>query len=146
MITGSSPAQPTHNQQYFFMAKDKNIVILDGVIGDDYKYGKTQDGKEYATFSLCINTYAKDFSDSTERTHSITYIRIFVYDTRQVEYLKRIGAHRGLRASVFGRLTSFKNEYKGITFMTNNVVCRDVEIIQVKSNNNNNGTETEQED
>lgn len=128
------------------MAKDKNIVILDGVIGDDYKYGKTQEGKEYATFSLCINVYAKEFSDNTERNHPVTYIRIFVYDTKQVGYLKKIGAHRGMRASVFGRLTSFKNEYKGVTFMTNNVVCRDVEIIQVKSNNKDNGNGTEQKD
>lgn len=111
---------------------DKNIVMLEGVIGDDYKYGKTQDGKEYATFSLCINSYMKDFADSTERTHSQTYIRIFVFDKKQVAYLQKVKARRGQRASVFGRLTSVKNEYKGNTFITNNVTCRDVTIIKNK--------------
>ena len=74
---------------------DKNIVMLEGIIGDDYKYGKTQDGKEYATFSLCINSYMKEFADSTERTHSQTYIRIFVFDKKQVAYLQKVKARRG---------------------------------------------------
>ena len=30
------------------MAKDKNIVVLEGLVGDDFKYGKTSEGKEYA--------------------------------------------------------------------------------------------------
>lgn len=109
---------------------DKNIVILEGVIGDDFKYGKTQEAKEYATFSLCINSFIKELADSTERSHSQTYIRIFCFDKRIVAYLKKIGAHRGQRASVFGRLSSVKNEYRGNTFMTNNVTCRDIVVIQ----------------
>ena len=111
---------------------DKNIVVLEGIIGDDFKYGKTQEGKEYATFSLSVNAYIKEISDSTERTHSQTYVRIFVYDKKQLEYLRRVKANRGQRASVFGRLSSFKNEYRGITFMTNNVICRDITIIKTK--------------
>ena len=107
--------------------------MLEGLIGDDFKFGKTQEGKEFATFSLCVNSFIEEMSDSTERTHSQTYIRIFVYDKKIVAYLHRIGAHRGQRANVFGRLTSFKNEYKGNTYMTNNVVCRDVTIIQTKT-------------
>lgn len=114
------------------MPKDKNIVILNGIIGDDYKYGKTQECKEYATFSLCINSFYKEMADSTERTHSQTFIRIFVYDKQMVEYLHKVNAKRGNRCSVFGRLVSFKNEYKGNTFMTNSVVCRDIEIIKTK--------------
>lgn len=116
---------------YIYML-DKNIVLLEGVIGDDYKYSKTNDGKEYATFSLCINSFLKEIADSTERTHSQTFIRIFVYDKRLVEYLHKVKAHRGQRASVFGRLVSFKNEYKGNVFMTNNVACRDIQIIQTR--------------
>jgi len=116
---------------------DKNIVMLEGVIGDDYKYGKTQDGKEYATFSLCINSYMKEFADATERTHSQTYIRIFVFDKKQVAYLQKVKARRGQRASVFGRLTSVKNEYKGNTFITNNVTCRDITIIKTKKEKDN---------
>ena len=88
---------------------DKNIVLLEGIIGDDAKFGKTQEGKEYFTFSLCVNSFLKDMSDSTERTHSQVFIRIFVYDKKQIEYLHKVKAHRGQRASIFGRLSSFKN-------------------------------------
>lgn len=114
------------------MAKDKNIVQLEGLICDDFKHGRTQDGKEYITFSLGINCFYKEMADTTERSHSQTYVRIFVYDKQQVEYLKRVKAHRGQRASVFGRLNSCKNEYKGITYMANNVICRDIAIINTK--------------
>lgn len=111
--------------------------MLEGQIGDDYKYGKTQDGKEFATFSLCINSFMREYADETERTHSQTYIRIFVFDKKQVEYLRKVKAHRGQRASVFGRLTSVKNEYKGNTFITNNVACRDITIIKTKKEKDN---------
>lgn len=125
---------------------DKNIVVLEGIIGDDYKSGKTQDGKVYITFSLCINSHLKEFADSTERTHSQAYIRIFVFDKKQVEYLQGIKAKRGQRAFVFGRLKSVKNEYRGNTFITNNVVCRDVAIIKNKKENNNKDDGNEQQE
>lgn len=111
---------------------DKNIVFLEGQIGTDAKWGKTQEGKEFFTFSLCINAYAKEFADATERSHSTTYVRIFCYDKRHIEYLRKVEAHAGERVSVFGRLSSTKNEYRGITYMSNNVVCRDITIIKRK--------------
>ena len=52
--------------------RDKNRVMLEGIIGDDFRYSKTQEGKEYATFSLCINAFDKEYADSTERSHSQT--------------------------------------------------------------------------
>lgn len=110
--------------------KDKNIVLLCGLIGDDFKYMKTQDGKEFATFSLCINRFNKEFADGTERTFSQEYIRIFVYDNAMLEYLKKVNAHRGNRVSVFGRLHSMRSEHKGNTFISTNVVCRDIEIMK----------------
>lgn len=111
---------------------DKNIVMLEGVIGTDYKSGKTQMGKEFVTFSLCVNSHMKEFADTTERTHSQMFIRIFVYDKKQLEYLKKVNAKAGQRAAVFGRISTSKNEYKGNTFITNNVTCRDIEIIKTK--------------
>ena len=112
---------------------DKNIVFLEGVIGDDYKYGRTQEGKEYATFSLCVNSFIKEISDSTERSHSQNYIRTTVFDKKLLAYLRNIDAHRGMRASVFGRISSFKTEYKGIDFIQLSIIVRDIAIIQTKS-------------
>jgi single-stranded DNA-binding protein len=110
--------------------QDQNDVFLCGLIGEDFQFGRTQDAKEYATFSLCVNAYEKEDADSTERTRTQQYIRVFCYDKRQVEYLKRMDVHRGQRASVKARLSSFKNEYKGITYMSLNVICRRIWIIK----------------
>lgn len=109
---------------------DKNIVILEGVVGDDFKWAKTQEGKEFATFSLCIDSYVKEFADLTERSHSQTFVRINVFDKRYIEYLHKITIRSGTRVSVFGRLTSSRTEYKGISLMQNHVVCRSIEIIK----------------
>ena len=112
---------------------DKNIVFLDGVLGDDFKYGRTEDGKEYATFSLCVNSFIKEISDQTERTHSQNYIRTTVFDKKQVEYLRKVNAHRGQRATIFGRISSFKTEYKGIEYIQLSIIVRDIGIIQTKT-------------
>lgn len=128
---------------------DKNIVWLEGLIGDDYKYGRTEEGKEYATFSLCVDSFIKEISDKTERTHSQNFIRTTVFDKRQLEYLRRIGARRGMRACVFGRISSYKTEYKGIDIIQLSIVVRDIGILQTKKaknniiiNNNNNNNES----
>lgn len=131
---GSSPVLATRYKHKESML-DKNVVMLEGLIGDDAKWGKTQDGKEYFTFSLCINGVFKDMADSTERTHSQTFVRIFCYDKKQLAYLRSVDAHRGRRASVFGRLSSYKAEYKGNSYTALSVVCRDVAIISSKKEN-----------
>lgn len=112
---------------------DKNIVFLEGLVGDDYKYGRTSDGKEYATFSLSCNSFIKEISDNTERTHSQNFIRTTVFDKKLVAYLRKVDAHRGQRVSVFGRISSFKTEYKGIDFIQLSIVVRDIAILQTKS-------------
>lgn len=114
------------------MPKDKNIVIIEGIVGTDAKFGKTTDGKEYFTCSLSINSFFKDMADSTERSRSQTYIRVFSYDKAQVEYLHKMNVRPNQRMSVFGRLSSFMNEHRGNKFLTNSVVCRDIEIIKTK--------------
>ena len=112
---------------------DKNIVWLEGLLGDDFKYGRTEDGKEYATFSLCVNSFIKEISDKTERTHSQNFIRTTVFDKKLIAYLRKVDAHRGMRVSVFGRLSSFKTEYRGIDFIQLSIVVRDIAVIQTKS-------------
>ena len=111
---------------------DKNIVMLEGVIGDDMKYGKSTNGKEYMTCSLVMNSFFSDMADDTERTHSLAYIRIFAYDKRILEYLRAVKAHQGVRASVFGRLTSFRSEVYGHPVIVNSVICRDMMISKTR--------------
>lgn len=111
---------------------DKNIVWLEGVIGDDYKYAKTQDGKEFATFTLLVRSYMKEFADKTEK-RDYTYLRIMVFDSKLVEHLHKMSARRGHRVSVLARLNSHRQEYKGNAFVQVDIVARDIQII--KTNN-----------
>lgn len=112
---------------------DKNIVFLEGLVGDDGKFGRTEDGKEYYTFSLCVDSFIKEISDKTERTHSQNYIRTTIFDKKQLAYLHKVDVHRGMRVSVFGRISSFKTEYKGIEFIQLSIVVRDIGVIQPRS-------------
>lgn len=117
---------------------DKNVVILEGVAGDDVKFDRATNGKEYCTFSLCMNAFNKELGDEDEMTRSTTFIRVMVFNNRKaklVDYLRRVGFHRGQRVNIFGMLASHKSEYKGITYIQNNVIVRDITIVQTKTNN-----------
>lgn len=124
--------------------KDKNIVLLEGVVGNDVKRGTAQNGKKYITFSLCINTYFKPLHDSTESEHTMTYIRVFVYDQKQVEYLNRVDIRHGNRASIFGRLNSVKTDIKGKEIIQINVVVRDISISKIKADEVNDESNNQQ--
>lgn len=109
---------------------DKNISVLDGVIGNDYKEAKTRDNRDFVTFSLVLGAYMKEWADKTERSYRYQYIRVFVYDKKQVEYLRDVRAKKGNRVFVFGRLTSCLSEYRGNRTITQQVISRDVAIIK----------------
>ena len=111
---------------------DKNFVILEGQVGNDLKYGVASNGMNYATFTLCVNPYFKDIHDSTESNQPMTYIRLFVYDQKKVNYMKRLKIGRGSRVSVFARLNSARTEINGKDIIQNNVVVRDICLIKTK--------------
>ena len=110
--------------------RDKNIVMLEGCIGEDFKYGKSQNGKDFATFSLCIMASNHEYKDENEMNKPMTFVRVFVFDKRQMEYLRKVHVKSGYRASIFGRLNSSHTEHKGISIMSNNVIVRDIHIIK----------------
>lgn len=111
---------------------DKNFVMLEGHIGNDLSYGKTQDGKEFATFSLCIDGYSKDYHDTSERKHGFVMVRIMVFEKRLVDRMHELKVRTGTRLSVFARLNSHRTEYKGISYIQNDVVVRDMSVIRTK--------------
>ena len=110
---------------------DLNIVMLQGRVGNDLQFKKTSEGATFATFTTIINSYSKDLKDSTEH-RSETYIRVMCFDKRIVEYLQKVGVKQGNRVNILARLNSHKSEYKGVEFMQNDVIARDVVVVKIK--------------
>lgn len=112
--------------------KDVNEVTLSGVAGDDVKFGRAINGKEYCTFSLRVVPYDKRYGDN-ENSRSANYIRIVVFNNRtfkHVDYLRTVGFHRGQRVNLFGWLSSRKTEIKGNNIIQLSVVVRKIEVVQ----------------
>lgn len=112
--------------------KFKNVVFLEGRIADDYKYMRTKEGRTFATFTLVVRSFDKDFSDNTERKVDI-FIRIMVFDNKLVEYLKKVGAHNGNIVNIMGRLNTYQKEIEDKIYMTLNVVVRDIHVVKTKN-------------
>lgn len=115
---------------------DKNVVLLSGISGDDVKFCKASNGKDYCTFLLLITTFEKEMGDVDAHTRSMDMIRIMVFNnkkTKLVDYLKKIGFRRGMRVTIFGRIQSYKTEVKGNSIIQNNVLVRDIEVVQTSA-------------
>lgn len=115
--------------------KDKNVVILEGLVGDSVSDKKSNSGTEFITFMLCVNgSIGTDtwMSRSDDREHSQTLIRCFVYDRRLIEYCRDTKLRRNKRVSVFGKLQSYRSEIKGQPIVSLVVVVRDIGIIKTK--------------
>lgn len=107
--------------------KDCNQVFLQGAIGDDYKYKKTQDGKDFATFTLLVST-------KFHGADAQSMIRIMVFDQNLVQYLRKVEAHQGNRCSIVGSITSYSREIKGQNTIQNNVYVKDIVIMKTQPN------------
>jgi len=115
---------------------DRNIVMLAGSVGDKIKWGKTKTGKEYCSFCLVVNSFSAELGDENEESRSKAYIRLFVFNSKKsklVDYLKKVGLHQGQRLDVFGAITSYHTEYKGVSLVQNNIQVRDITVIKTKA-------------
>lgn len=111
---------------------DTNHVFLEGLVGDDFKYKRQREGREFATFTLSVNSYDRDSHDDTER-RSYVRIRIMVFDKKGVEYLRRVRCHGGCRVTILGRMNSHKVETRGITYTQNDVVVRKISVVKTSA-------------
>jgi hypothetical protein len=109
--------------------KNKNIVILEGRVGNDLKYKKTKEGRVFATFTLEIDSFDKLLRDTTE-SHSIVYIRIMVFDINIIRYMQRVKIKQGNIVNIFARLNNHIHEHKGETICLIDVVVRDLHLVQ----------------
>lgn len=117
----------------FFM--DKNIVILEGSVGDDLSFRRSQDGKEFVTFTLLVGGYSREYHDRSE-TRDVVYIRVMCFDGRLVERVRAMSLRNGSRVNILARLNSHRSEYKGISYIQNDVIVRDIVLVRTSSVNN----------
>lgn len=108
---------------------DKNIVLLEGRIGADFKYLKTKTKQDYATFTLYVMSYDAKLRDSSE-TKVETKVRIMCFDPVQVEYLRKVSAREGNRVSIFGRINTRTTEIRGNFYAMMDVVVRDIKLLK----------------
>lgn len=126
--------------------KDKNIVMLEGLVGNDLKRGTASNGKKFITFSLCINSYMREIHDSTESEHPMAYLRVFIYDQRMLRYLNDTNIKHNDRVSIFGRLHSKLREVGKERIVQMNIVVRDISLIKKNANDDGINTEVPDED
>lgn len=110
---------------------DINECFLRGRIGQDFKFAKTKDAREFATFSIAINNIASRKWDKTAHDN-IVYLRIMVFDTRLVQYLHKVNAKANDMVNVFARLNSHKVNQKGVEYSQIDIVANDISIIKIK--------------
>lgn len=115
-------------------AKYRNDVYLTGIIGQGFEYKKTQEGAEFATFLLEMNNGYMRKEDSTVHD-KLMYLRVMVFDSRLVEYLKNNGAKNNDAVSIFARLNSKKYEKKGIVLYQINIIANDIILIRNRRKN-----------
>ena len=109
--------------------RHKNILVLEGRVGNDFRYSRTIEGRVYASFTLQVKSFDKELKDSTENKEHIR-IRIEVFDHKLVKYLQAVNCHNGCLVNILGRLNAYKAEKNGVTFYQNDVVVRDINVIK----------------
>lgn len=107
----------------------QNSVYLAGLAGDDVKFGRAVNGKEYCTFSLLVSTSNKLFGG--EETNGSEMIRVVIFNNKRklVDYLKDMNFHRGMRVSVIGRLRTTKTQKRGIDIIELTVFVIDITVV-----------------
>lgn len=112
--------------------KYRNEVYLRGVIADGFAYKKTKEGKEFATFLLEMNNIYARVEDRTAQDN-IIYLRVMVFDTRLVRYLKENSAHPNDNVFIVARLNAHKVEYKGVSFYQTDILANDIVLTRKKT-------------
>ena len=108
---------------------DRNDCRLVGKIGSVLKEGKTQNGQTYIWFAL--NIEARSNANSTENNYRQS-IHVMCFKKNVVDYLKRVKAHQGNTAIVFGFISSFPDEIKGKAVTVNAINANDIYIAKTK--------------
>lgn len=108
---------------------DRNDCRFVGRIGQRRKEGKTVKGEPYMYFEMDIESRFN--STSTENNYRQS-IPIMLFKKNVIDYLKRLNVHTGTPIIVFGFVSTYTDELKGITLKSNGINASEVYVIKVK--------------
>ena len=102
---------------------DKNFVHLEGLIVGDVSFKTATNEKPYCSF--VVRTETKENNGI-----AISNVCVFVFDTKNMEYLKRVNAREGHRVCVNAYIRIAKKEIHGETIMQTMITVSDVHLIK----------------
>lgn len=112
--------------------KDVNMVFLNGCIKGKPIFGKSTNGKNYASINvMMVNTFDSwAGSDENERQWTTQYARVMSFDKKIIEYLTAVGIKDADRVEVKGWLSSRIDNIRGRTVINTCIVARDIMVIK----------------
>lgn len=109
---------------------DRNQLTLVGRIGGAFKEGKTKNGETYIYFSLELQ--ARQTQSSTENNQS-QVLHVMCFRKPVIEYLRKVKAHTGNVAVIFGFVSSFPDTIKGKDVRVNAINAHECYIVKLKA-------------
>ena len=111
---------------------DRNDCRFVGRIGERMKKGKTVNGEPYMYFDM--NITSKYNANSTENNYEQN-IPIMVFKPAVIKYLEKLKVRVGTPIVVFGFVSTYTDELKGITLKSNGINCSECYVIQTRPYN-----------
>lgn len=109
---------------------DRNDCRFVGRIGDRIKEGVTINGDAYMYFDLELEARAN--ATSTDNNYHQN-IPIMLFRKPVIDYLKRLKVRRGTLVVVFGFVSTYTDEIKGITLKNNGINAYEVYVVKTKA-------------
>lgn len=100
-----------------------------GRVGERMKKGKTVNGQPYMYFDMDIES--KFNATSTDNNYHQS-IPIMVFKKPVIDYLERLQIHTNTPIIVFGFVSTYTDEVRGITLKSNGINANEVYVIRTK--------------
>lgn len=107
----------------------RNICFLSGQIAAPLKFGHAQNGNEYVSFVLEVQT--KENADVAEH-QSDNKVSVMCFKSNIIKYIKEIGIGFATHVCLLGFVSSYRKEVKGKVLIINTVNATDLYAIKTK--------------
>lgn len=105
----------------------KNICFLSGQIAAPLKFGKAQNGNEYVSFVLEVQT--KENADVTE-FQSNNKVSVMCFKSSVIKYIREVNVNYTSHVVLIGFVSAYKKEIKGKLMVINTITATDLYAIK----------------